>query len=446
VTKPDMSVDEKWIWEVANTPDTDLRAHRIALTYYYLARQLDAFVNGRDSVWDRIDDRKTPTDVNASWFNFATWATVTVNRDLSLRRSPAGTSRLLPVPIRRSVTPLIFTLRASDGQRVSRALSFGQRAVFVSVAFAILARMGTKGFGSPTQTSVPKQVRTRVKQLGKWDTCEYVSRTRHLQVIWDAMEYYQHAQRAHTEATGLAKPRQSLRVKQLRAAQARCMLLANLMIGAVEQDILDAAVNEVIDQVPALAESAFVRRAAMWGDRYLQVPREITGLQLPWQLHHQSFEIRNAWARFVTDQVLVYTLPAETLRLGRDVPPRRISEPFYPPDLSDLTTLPQRFPSDTPDEWDNYGAQACRLVLAFDRSRDDGRGSAARDWRRYDERMNWAVTMFRSRQQDVTLFWSPYSAEDQDRIRRGNLPLRGGDPSDFEVTAPVEGLPSTDGS
>jgi hypothetical protein len=77
------------------------------------------------------------------------------------------------------------------------------------------------------------------------------------------------------------------------------------------------------------------------------------------------------------------------------------------------------------------------LVEAFDRSDGLGRGSAARDWRRWDERMSFATTLMRSRQQDGTLYWAPYSIEDQKRIWRDELPKRSGDPSALEVQAPI---------
>src|SRR6185436_2443059 len=98
-----------------------------------------------------------------------------------------------------------------------------------------------------------------------------------------------------------------------------------------------------------------------------------------------------------------------TLRLGRDVPFRRHGEPFYPEQLRDFT------PPETTDgsERGEALAEIARLVQSIDRTVGDGRGSAARDWRRWDERLNWAVTLLRSRHHDESLFWSPYSRADE---------------------------------
>jgi hypothetical protein len=126
-------------------------------------------------------------------------------------------------------------------------------------------------------------------------------------------------------------------------------------------------------------------------------------------------------------------LPAETLRLGRDIPPWRRDRPYFADDLRDLA--------------DNGGAtgrladaleRVARHVKSLDRTVGNGRGSAARDWRRWDERMNFAVTLMRSRQHEETLFWKPYSEADERRILAGELPARMGDPSALEVQPPLD--------
>jgi hypothetical protein len=158
------------------------------------------------------------------------------------------------------------------------------------------------------------------------------------------------------------------------------------------------------------------------------MPRQLTSLNLP--LRHQRARevVDTAWSRLMTDQVFVMALPTETLRLGRDVPPRHPGRPYFPADLQELTQADK-------NGHEHLDAVAT-LVNCLDRTTGNGRGSAARDWRRWDERMNWASTLMRSRQQDETLFWSPYSMSDQRRIVHGELPLRSGDPSSLDVQAP----------
>ena len=77
------------------------------------------------------------------------------------------------------------------------------------------------------------------------------------------------------------------------------------------------------------------------------------------------------------------------------------------------------------------------FVNALDRSQA-GVGSAANDWRRFDDRLNWAISLFRSRQQDRTLFWSPYSIEDTRRIVAGEMPRASGHPGQSAVMPPLD--------
>jgi hypothetical protein len=148
-------------------------------------------------------------------------------------------------------------------------------------------------------------------------------------------------------------------------------------------------------------------------------------------------------------------LPTETLRLGRDIPPRWSGMPFYPEALQHL----EYDPDDLPDPLRGHPGTkigdvvagrrpdlkrvtalqlVARTVLSFDRTRGGGRGSAASDWRRFDDRLNWAVALIRSRQGDDTLYWPPFSSADEELIMTRRLPARGGDPSDLEVLAPPD--------
>ena len=145
-------------------------------------------------------------------------------------------------------------------------------------------------------------------------------------------------------------------------------------------------------------------------------------------------------------------MPAEALRLGRDIPPLSDDAPMFPEELRHLgRDIPGTPPDDWPGQppgWDGADdADANKtlrdLVDSFDRSRHHGQGSAAADWRRYLDRMNWAVTLIRSRQQEKSLFWPPYVEEDVKLIRNHRRPARSADPCQYEVLAPTRGVPPT---
>ena len=216
----------------------------------------------------------------------------------------------------------------------------------------------------------------------------------------------------------------------------RLILGANVLLTAAEQDLAQVAVATVVNHIPARFMNGVYRRTAKAAEMWTGVPRQIVGLQLPIRLAEVHDLVDTIWSRLMTDQVLVMTLPTETLRLGRDIPPRDPALPFYPRPLRHLDRQiddPQRFSKDEQRE-------IADMVQSFDRARANGRGSAARDWRLFADRMNWAVALMRSRQQDETLFWPPYSTEDEKRIVDDKLPYRAGDPSELEVQAPFDFL------
>jgi hypothetical protein len=444
----DKILKSNWVYEVANTKDTDLRANRVALTYWQFARALDSYINADESVWACIDEQRELAVSNANWFNFATWATVTVNRDLSLRQTPSGVERLLPGMLRKTMTPIMFNVKASDGQRVSRALSWGQRLVFVSTTLIFLRRLHAYAAGalegnSPEEEEVRNSTFADVLGLGRWGNLDYLDRDRHLTVVWQAFGHYEQAAKFSAEIRERRKDPERGSLQLLYALRARSILFANLMISAVEQDILHQAVGETINQVPRRFTEALTDGATRWSERLAGVPRQITALEFPFQIAPITKSATEAWARFMTSQILVVMLPSETLRLGKDVPPRSAIAPFFPPDLNDLSSLPKGPGVQAPSGDDmRLNEGVFNLVANFDRSLGDGRGSAARDWRRYDDRLNWIVNMMRSRQQDRSLWWSPYSVDDQKRILSGHPPRSSGDPSNHEVEAPVGGLPS----
>ncbi len=174
-------------------------------------------------------------------------------------------------------------------------------------------------------------------------------------------------------------------------------------------------------------------RIAKIVERMRGVPPSFTfsGMQLVPRPERRTADL--AWSRFMTDQVLVMALPTETLRVGRDVPQWRRTQSYYPNDLADLK--PPTAPN-APHQADLdavYGH-----VQSLDRTIGDGRGSATRDWRRWDERLNWAITLMRTRQHDESLYWTPYSVDDERRIAQGKLPHRSGDPSWLEVQPPLD--------
>jgi len=193
---------------------------------------------------------------------------------------------------------------------------------------------------------------------------------------------------------------------------------ANLRITAVEQVILDKAVTAVIDHVPRHITEQAEGRMATFAERSLRVPRLIAQVNSSKRLSSVAAVAKEVWARVMTDQVLVVAFPTETIRLGRDIKSRDWRKPFYAPDLEVLSP------------------EAGALFDQFDRSLGDGRGAGAGDWRRFDDRLNFAANLIRSRQQEPSLFWQPFSDEDVTRVWNGLYPSRLVDPFEQAVRSP----------
>ncbi len=396
---------------IARTPDADLRGHQIALAYHRCALILQ----------HALGASLRPGRSHANWFVFATWATATLSRDIRGVRPPAQLSGSPVLNPRRALAPVAIRGRQENGQEISRALSWAQRLVFISTLLTF-----AEALDHIDENTLPpdaaENVRARVTEIGpkskdpKADV-PWLDDKRHLSSLVNAFNVYLRIRTASEDADH-------------HRLNARRLLLANMTITAVEQDVVDPAVQLAIEGVPLWAMRRGDDLVARLGDRIAGLPRQITALSLPHRHSEARHLVGQLWARLLTDQILVMALPTETIRLGRDIPPRTPGGPFCSDDLRfDLRT-------------DTTGLDEDEILLiewiaAFDRSRGDGRGSAARDWRRFDERMNWAINLLRSRQEDPSLYWSPYIAADVELLASNRYPMRNGDPIEREVEAPL---------
>lgn len=405
-------LNPKWILEVATTPDTPLRTHRITFTYSQLAGALNRMLFAE------------PHGVtNANWFHFATWGTYTLGPNI---RDDAAPQRLdsLPSAVRKRILPTIIHSRAAGGHLVGRALSWGQNLIFMSSARTFIQfRLEAQRLVKPGSRfgTTDSQKKALLDQLNQGAT-RWLDEG-HLTLIDKAFDCY-----ALIRRNAAAKAVQGEREGRDALLQKLC-LFSTVLLTVVEQDLVSSALRTLTDSVPVrlLTEIDGRLSSVIAGRR--NVPREVVAVDLLGQLSRSATWMNEAWARFMTKEMLVMVLPAETLRLGKDVPPRDFAGPMYPPALDDLTvddTIGQaveaEFPEKDRERAMEYLVDLDALVRSLSRTGPDGHGSAARDWRRFDDRLNWAICLFRSRQQDATVLWLPYSREDEHRLIEGLLP------------------------
>jgi hypothetical protein len=118
-----------------------------------------------------------------------------------------------------------------------------------------------------------------------------------------------------------------------------------------------------------------------------------------------SAEIEAEWRHVVTEELTTLVTPDETLRLGRDLP--SLGRDVFP---VSLMTLVEPSPND--------------LWTAWNRAQPDLRGTAAKDWSLLDQRMNYIVNLFRSRQQHHRLLDPPFTDAQLTVMALGQLPER----------------------
>lgn len=76
--EPKDFLEEKWVEQVLTTREADLRGHMVCLSYSKLTLVLDELLHLT------AEERRRETN----WFNYATWGTVTVTRNIGLQRPP----------------------------------------------------------------------------------------------------------------------------------------------------------------------------------------------------------------------------------------------------------------------------------------------------------------------------------------------------------------------
>ena len=449
-------IDARKVIHVALDPDDVLRNMEVALLYSLTSASLH--------------EQLVPTggpeagSCNANWFTIAQWAVLTVGRNLRGGDAPHRASAL-PQAVRRRLTPAVLNLRSADDRRVAAALSYGQVMVFASVYDALLQQKKLAGLPDPVappeveplieanslaaaatasdptdpQAASAAAVATErlqaaivgrterktavrfARQLGATVDDAWIDQSDFYEQVLKALACHAGHQDELHDAFGLYERARSVAQGAKDddgRSVADLIFEANLRIAAIEQVILDDAVSLVIDHVPRHFTREAEGRLVTFAERSLRVPRRIAQINSSRRIAGAAAVATDLWARVMTDQVMVVAFPAETIRLGRDIPRRDWRRPFYAPDLAELSPSAQRY------------------FDMFDRSLGDGRGAGAGDWRRFDDRMNFVSNLLRSRQQDPTLLWQPFTDEDVVRVWSGHYPTRFADPFEQAVRRP----------
>ncbi|HEY8040364.1 MAG TPA: hypothetical protein VIF15_11250 [Polyangiaceae bacterium] len=188
-------------------------------------------------------------------------------------------------------------------------------------------------------------------------------------------------------------------------ARARLMLLGNCMIGLHEQTRLQPQIQEAMDAPIDDILKKHLHASLRTGAAGL-FDRLVAAVEAP--LAHLVDVVEDVWERIATRFLMSLALPGgAALPLGRNIPKDAAARDYLPAALQNVV-----------DPTELLG-----LLKQYDRARGASDvGSASVDWRLLDDRMNFIVNLFRSRQKDAELLEQPFSDAQRAEIEAGRIP------------------------
>jgi hypothetical protein len=181
-------------------------------------------------------------------------------------------------------------------------------------------------------------------------------------------------------------------------ARSALVLQANTLAVSHEQKRLQPAITGALDA----AISDTLKKVIEVGVVSHLPTAEVRGL-LDGLTNDVCGVLDTAWQTALTESIMQLVTSTETFDLRRSVP--SLPDGMFPPALSDLT-----------------GTPAAAVVAQWDKTGGKGDPSGADDWGRLDQRMNFIVNLFRSRQQVDALFQPPFTQEQLDDLAKGKKP------------------------
>ncbi|MBU8894212.1 hypothetical protein DRW03_12230 [Corallococcus sp. H22C18031201] len=189
--------------------------------------------------------------------------------------------------------------------------------------------------------------------------------------------------------------------------KAELMLLANDQIGLHEQTRLQPYVEKALNTPVKETFRDLLKQSIQGAANALPFPANLAAKAaiksgvVDAALSPVVDGLASTFRRFATDHMMKLAVPGGALKLGNDLPPPAgMEKDLFPANLRTLENPELR-----------------ELMGKLDRTPDSLHGTAAKDWSRLDQRMNYIIDLFRSRQSDPHLFDPPFG-------KRGQYPVR----------------------
>ncbi|GHG70173.1 hypothetical protein [Comamonas sp. JC664] len=188
--------------------------------------------------------------------------------------------------------------------------------------------------------------------------------------------------------------------------KAELMLLANDKVGLHEQTRLQPYVEKALNAPVKETFRGILKQTIEAHINALPFPANLAGKAalktglVDAALNPVVDGAASVFRRLATEHMMKLAVPGEALKLGNDLPPPAgMESTIFPPHLRTIENPELRV-----------------LLDQLDKSPDSLKGTGAKDWSQLDQRMNYIVDLFRSRQSDPALFDPPFG-------QRGTYPV-----------------------
>ena len=415
--RSDRPIDTNAVETICRLPDDLYRLRWVSYAYYDLSR--------------RLDD-KLGSATNATWPAFARWSAYTISEALRLDRPNPRLEEVLKdhmIP-EKLVEPLVAVqrrLRSLDDGAMPTVLALGNRLVFHEVGWTIASFLDFMGGPDAADADKAAEFCGRI-QPSKPDD---FFRPCYPEWLRDGVFAYYKASRTNDAHE-----------------KAELVLRGNILIGAYEQWRVDSFFEVALDFNPgALVKDLRAGPHDAPGTRQVGVRHAGTRRAMRHQWAALDW-MSDAYAAFLTRFVMTWDAPLfsakpTALRLGSDVPRVRRS------------ALDVNNPARGVYDLSELDPALARLFSTFDRSGGQLRGSGARNWRRFTDRMSFIANLFRSQQQNENLKVPPSILEERLlalKLNDADLDWLRGEGDDKQaalrarVAIPPEGTARADGS
>ena len=180
--------------------------------------------------------------------------------------------------------------------------------------------------------------------------------------------------------------------------KAELMLMANNKVGLHEQTQLQPYIEKALNAPVKETFRNILKQSVEGAINALPLPASLAGKAalksgaVDALLNPVVDNLAKVFRGIATERMMKLAVPGGALKLGNDLPPPKgMESTLFPPHLRKI---------------DNPELKA--LLGKLDSSPNSLKGTGAKDWSRLDQRMNYIIDLFRTRQSDPRLFDQPF--------------------------------------